>query len=101
MWELKRAADLRPRNTYVPHGGYHASAAEITSTVVPQGDGVTFAARSRWTYGQGTEELITLDASALVYILKCTCSGMAFICNRWTFTGECRCIHHPLPKDGT
>lgn len=21
----------------------------------------------------------------------CTCNGMAFICNRWVFTGECRC----------
>lgn len=21
----------------------------------------------------------------------CTCNGMAFICNRWVFTGECKC----------
>src|SRR5437868_7264976 len=100
MWELKTAADLRPRATYVRQGDYHASARDVTSTVVPAGDTVTFAARARWLWGDSaSEELVTLDRSAAVYIHTCTCNGMTFICNRWTFTGECSCVHHPLPRE--
>jgi hypothetical protein len=99
MWELKTAADLRKRSIYVEKGSHLASAHVITSTVVPGGDAVTLTHRARWGYPEQADELVTLDATAPVYILKCTCNGMAFIANRWTFTGECKCVHHPLPKE--
>lgn len=98
-WELKTARDLRINRTFVVKGDYHASARKVTDTPAIGEDAVTFTAKplwSRWTPG---ETPVSLVPETPVYILKCTCNGMAFICNRWTFTGECSCRHIPLPKE--
>lgn len=100
MWELKTAADLNRRSTYVPHGEHHASARDVTGDVLPNGSAVDFPSRGRWAYPPRDEdELTTLAVDTPLYILKCTCTGMSFIANRWTFTGQCSCVHHPLPKE--
>ena len=102
MWELKTAADLRPGSTYVQRGDYLASARGVTGSVVPGGDAVTFTSVARWSWDErASEELNIIDASTAVYILACTCNGMALIGKRWSFTGECRCVHLPLPKGST
>lgn len=100
MWELKTAADLTRRSTYVAQGEYHASARDVTGDVVPDGGAVSFPSRGRWAWPPHREdEPTTLATGTSVYILKCTCNGMAFIANRWTYTGECSCVHHPLPEE--
>lgn len=100
MWESKTAADLRQRSIYVRKGEYHASAVEVIAPVTAEGGTVTVTARGLWTWPPDKEPTpVTLAAHTPVYILTCTCGGMAFICNRWVFTGECRCRHYPLPKE--
>lgn len=97
MWELKEARDLKPSRTYVQPGNHHSSARVIGAALNVVDDVVTFTARDRFTRAP-VDIPVTLAADAPVYVLNCTCGGMGFICNRWVFTGECKCVHHPLPK---
>lgn len=98
MWELKAARDLTPGHTYVIRGDYRASARKINAALNVLGDAVTFTARPLWSRTP-SDEAVTLAPDTPVYILNCTCNGMSFIANRWTFTGECSCRHIPLPAD--
>jgi hypothetical protein len=98
MWELKTARDLAPNRTYVVKGDYHASARKVAGQPAENENAVTFRAHSQWSYAS-RDEPVTLAPDQPVYILTCTCNGVAFIANRWTFTGECRCVHHPLPEE--
>lgn len=100
MWQLKTARDLTPKSLYVVKeaGAYRSSARIVGDTVDSAPDAVTFTARPRWSRTP-TDEPVTLTPDQPVYILKCTCNGMAFIGSRRVFTGECSCVHHDLPKD--
>lgn len=97
MWELKAARDLGPNRTFVVKGDYRASARKVTSEPVIGDDAVTFTAAPLWDRWNPVEKPVCLVPETPVYILKCMCNGMSFICNRWVFTGECRCRHIPLP----
>lgn len=98
MWELKTARDLRNGRTFVVRGDYHASARKITTLPVMNGDSIIFSARPLWGR-EPAARTVTLDVSTPVYILTCTCNGMSFITNGWVFTGECLCVHRPLPLE--
>jgi hypothetical protein len=99
VWELKTARDLKKSSTFVRHGSYLASACKITADPAVTDGVVTFTARPLWSRSPADKpETLTLDQR--VYVLACTCNGMAFIANRWTFTGECKCVHHQLPREG-
>jgi hypothetical protein len=98
MWELKTARDLAPNRTFVVKGEYLASARKVTGPPADEGDTVTLPARALWARVTA-EESMTLTPDQPVYILTCTCNGMSFIGRGWTFTGQCSCVHHPLPKE--
>lgn len=99
MWELKTARDLSPNRTFVIKGDCLSSARKITGEIAMGKVVVLFPARALWGRPDPVEESVTLTVDRPVYILTCMCNGMSFICNRWTFTGRCSCVHIPLPKE--
>lgn len=99
MWELKTARDLTPNSVFVVKGDYLASARTIMDEPAKSENAVTFRAHSQWSYVPG-DEPHALAPDQPIYILTCTCNGMSFIGQGWTFTGQCSCVHHPLPKEG-
>lgn len=98
MWKLKTAGDLVTNQTFVRKGDHLASAHKITAPPAMDGSAVTFTVRALWS-STPDEESVTLTPDQDVYVLICTCNGMSFIQARWTFTGECSCVHVPLPGD--
>jgi hypothetical protein len=99
-WEAATPGDLTMRSIYARRGDFNSLARVVKSTPTLTGDGdVTFTSAACWASPGEPDVTTSLPADTPLFRLVCTCNGMSFIANRWVFTGQCSCLHHPLPKE--
>ena len=92
MWEKRSVEQLRKGDIFLYEGDHLSGASVVSTPVTPyEGTGVRFCTHARWSDRPEGPSIVRADTP--VYVLKCTCRGMSFICNRWVFTGECSCVH--------